>query len=423
MDIKNFVDEVKIYVKAGDGGNGCVSFRREKYVPFGGPDGGNGGKGGDVYIEASKEFNTLTHLALNPHIKAERGEHGKGSNKYGKNAKDVLIYVPCGTVVKDIKGDIIADMLNHGEKILIAKGGNGGRGNAMFKSSINRAPDFAEKGEKGEEKTILLSLRVIADIGLVGFPNAGKSTLLSRITKATPKIADYPFTTLNPNIGICMYKGKTLIVADIPGLIEGASEGKGLGHEFLKHISRTKLLIHLVDPMGYYDITPEKSIKIIDKELKKYSEEVYSKTKILAVTKSDITGSEEVYKKIKSKFKKNKVFLISSVTGKGINEMLDYVISAISKIKSDYHKPAEENNLIKVDRGFEIVKKEGIFFVYGLEIEKMVNKTDINNETAMKRLFNIFKKIGLIKQLLKKGIKEGDSVIIGKTEFVWKNEF
>lgn len=423
MEIKNFIDEVKIYIKAGDGGNGAASFRREKYVPFGGPDGGNGGKGGDVYIEASKDFNTLTHLALNPHIRAERGEHGKGSNKYGKKAKDTVIYVPCGTVVQDINGKIIADMINHGDRILIAKGGAGGRGNAMFKTSTNRAPDFAEKGERGEEKTILLSLRVIADIGLIGFPNAGKSTLLSRITNATPQIADYPFTTLNPNIGVCFHKGKTLVVADIPGLIEGASEGKGLGHEFLKHISRTKLLIHLIDPSGFYDIKPLDSVNIIAKELKKYSTDVYLKERILAVNKSDITGAEEVYKKIKSKFKKNRVFLISAVTGKGINEMLDYVISKIDKIKVKYEKIEINPDILKVNKGFEIVKKNDSFYVYGESIEKLVYRTDINNETAVKRLLNILKKIGLIKQLLKSGIKEGDTVVIGGTEFIWENDW
>ncbi len=421
MEKKDFVDEVKIYVKAGDGGNGCVSFRREKYVPFGGPDGGNGGKGGDVYIEASKDLNNLLHLYLNPHIKAENGEHGKGSNKYGKKGEDKIIYVPVGTTIYDENNNLIYDLTNDGERVLIAKGGKGGKGNASFKSSTNQAPDYAEKGEKGEEKKIKLSLRIIADVGLVGFPNAGKSTLLSVITKARPKIADYPFTTLNPNIGICIHKEKSIIVADIPGLIEGASEGKGLGHNFLKHISRTKVLLHLIDPLGFYDIDPLKGIKIIDKELKKYSDELASKKKILAVSKADLPQAKEVYEKIKKKYKNTRVFLFSSVTGYGINEILDYIISIIDKIRIEIKEEKKKpDNIIKLEKAFNVIKEGNIFYIYGDAVEKFVNKTDINNENAMKRLMNIFKKIGVIKELKKKKIKEGDTVIIGKNEFIWK---
>lgn len=421
MDIKDFIDEVKIYIKAGNGGNGCVSFRREKYVPFGGPDGGNGGKGGDVYIEANQSFNNLIHLALKPHIRARNGEHGKGSNKYGKKAPDTVIYVPVGTVLKDINGNVLYDLIKPGEKFLIAKGGSGGRGNTMFKTSTNRAPDFAEKGEIGEERTIILTLKLIADVGLIGFPNAGKSTFLSRITKATPKIADYPFTTLNPNIGVCFHKDKSFIVADIPGLIEGASHGKGLGHDFLKHISRTKILVHLIDPNGFYDIEPVKSIKIIENELKKYSKELVLKEKILAVSKADISGSNEIYKKIKSKYKKSKVFLFSSVSGWGIDKLLDYIVYRIENIKVDEVKIKKDSNFIKVEKGFEIVKKNDIYYVYGKSVEKFVSTTDLNNESATKRLFNILKKIGLVKELLKKGIKEGDTVVIAKYEFVWSD--
>ncbi|MEF3279940.1 MAG: GTPase ObgE [Elusimicrobiota bacterium] len=423
MDVKDFVDKVKVYLKAGDGGNGCASFRREKYVPFGGPDGGNGGDGGSIYIVASKDLNTLTRLALNPHIKAESGEHGKGSNKFGKKANDLFVYVPIGTVVKDIQGNVLCDLIKDGDKFLAAKGGCGGRGNAAFKTSVNKAPSFFEKGEKGEEKTLILELLVIADIGIIGFPNAGKSTFLSRITKATPKIADYPFTTLNPNIGVCFHKGRSIIVADIPGLIEGASEGKGLGDNFLKHISRTKILLHLVDPLGFYNVNPIKSIEIINKELKKYSPELMKKEKIIAINKSDIIQSLKIYEKIKKKYKKDKVFLISAVTGTGINPLLDYILQRIDKIKPDEKKISIVKKVIKMEKGFEIEKYGEKFCVKGLSVEKIVDKTDLNNEEALKRLFNIFRKIGLIKELLKKGIKEGDTVLIGKEEFIWKNYY
>jgi len=420
---REFIDKVKLYLKAGDGGNGCVSFRREKFVPFGGPDGGNGGKGGDIYIIASKDINNLIHLALRPHIKAKDGEDGKGSNRDGKNAPDTFIYVPCGTVVEDENGNFICELLNDGERFLIVKGGKGGRGNNAFKSSINQAPDFREMGEKGEEKTIILELKLIADVGLVGFPNAGKSTFLARVTKATPKIADYPFTTLSPNIGICFYKEKSFIIADIPGLIEGASNGKGLGHEFLRHISRTKVLIHLVDPYGYYDTDPLNGIKIIENEIKKYSNELYKRERIIVVNKSDLTGAREVWINIKKKYKRRKVFLISSHTGQGINELLDYLLERIDKIKfSDNDKKhiVREVKIIKVEKAFSIEKKDGKFYIYGKKIENLCSRTDISNENAVKRFFNILRKIGVIKELLKKGIKNGDIVIIGDQEFEWK---
>lgn len=424
MDIKDFVDEVKLFLKAGDGGNGCVSFRREKYVPFGGPDGGMGGNGGSIYIVASSNINTLTHLALKPHIKAENGEHGKGSNKCGKSACDTFIYVPVGTIIKDINGNVLCDLTNNGDKYLAAKGGKGGRGNVDFKSSVNRAPKFAENGEKGEEKILFLELMMIADVGIVGFPNAGKSTLLSRITKATPKIADYPFTTLNPNLGVCVYKGKTIVFADIPGLIEGASDGKGLGDRFLKHILRTKMILHLVDPLGFYDIDPIKGIEIINREIKKYAQQLAKKEKIIVINKSDIPNSNEVYKKIKSKYKKHKVFLISAVSGDGICKMLDWIIERIDKIKCEVRKQKiSTSNVIKVEKGFEVIRQNDIFYVLGKQVENIVNRFDINNEQALKRVFNILKKIGVIKHLLKHGIKQDNRVVIGSKEFIWKNYY
>lgn len=418
--IKDFIDFVKIYVRAGKGGDGCISFRREKYVPKGGPDGGDGGDGGDVIIKASSSFNTLTHLAFHPHITAEDGGNGGGANKKGKDGKDFFVMVPCGTVVKDENGTVIADLVNDGDEVVIAKGGKGGRGNASFKSSTNQAPVVRELGEKGERKTLILELMLIADVGLVGFPNAGKSTFLSRVTSARPKIADYPFTTLKPNLGICVHKERSFVIADIPGIIEGASTGKGLGHDFLRHIERTRLLLHLVDPVGYYDVDPVSSIKIIENELKSYSPALVKKPRMIAVNKSDIPGAEEVFKKIKQKYKKN-VFLISSVTGSGIEKLLDKIIEKLSSFKLEEKKVESSVKIVKVEKGFDVEKKDGVFYVKGGSVERIVSMTDTTNEQSLKRMYGILNKIGVVKELKKKGIKEGDIVIISGIEFEWSD--
>lgn len=423
-NIKDFIDSVKIYIKAGDGGNGCVSFRREKYVPKGGPDGGDGGNGGDVIIKASKSYNTLTHLAYHPHIKAENGGVGGPANRKGKDGDDAVVYVPCGTVIKDIDGHIIADLVEDGISFVVAKGGRGGRGNASFKSSVNQAPTIRELGEKGEERTLLLELLLIADVGLVGFPNAGKSTFLSRVTSARPKIADYPFTTIKPNLGICTHKENTFVIADIPGLIEGASSGRGLGHEFLKHIERTRLLLHIVDPLGYYDINPISSIEIINEELKKYSMKLLKKPKIIAVNKSDLGNIDKIFEEIKKKYKKD-VFLISSVTGDGINKLLDRIVEILSNLRTqDETKKINliKERVIKVEKGFNIEKRNSVFYVSGKSVERIVNTTDIENEESIKRMYLIFKKIGLVKELKKKGIKDGDTVVISGVEFSWQDD-
>ena len=267
MQANSFIDRVKVYVKAGKGGDGCLSFRREKFIEFGGPNGGSGGRGGDIIFKAEPNITTLQDLAYNPHIEAMNGEKGGTYNKTGLNGKDKIILVPLGTIIKE-NDNVLADLTKPYEEVIIAKGGRGGRGNQSFKSRFNTAPRIAENGQPGEEKTLILELKVLADVGLVGFPNAGKSTFLTAVSAARPKIAGYPFTTLNPNLGIASHKGKSFVVADIPGIIEGASLGKGLGHQFLKHIERTRVLVHLVDPFGFEDLSAEKSIKVIEKELK-----------------------------------------------------------------------------------------------------------------------------------------------------------
>ena len=417
----DFIDFAKIYLKAGDGGDGCMSFRREKYIPKGGPDGGNGGKGGDIYLVAKKDINTLTDISFNPHIKAESGENGKGSNLYGKKGEDTMVYVPCGTIIKE-NGKIVADLKKDGEKFLAARGGKGGRGNLAFKTHNNTAPKFSEKGEKGEEKVLTLELALLADIGLIGFPNAGKSTFLSRTTLAKPKIADYPFTTLSPNLGVVKHKNASFLMADIPGLIENAHLGKGLGDKFLKHILRTRLLIHLIDPMGFNNIPPLKGIKIIENELKKFSPLMCEKEIVIVVNKADLPNSEKAFKQIKNIYKKRKCFFISSITGAGISKLFDYIIKILPTLKSPvlYTQEQYKDNEIKIEKGFYIeIEKDGSYIVKGKEIERLVQMTNFNQQEGINRLMNILKKIGINKTLIKMGIQEGDTVKISELEFEW----
>ena len=282
-----FIDKVKVYVRAGDGGNGCVSFRREKYVPRGGPDGGDGGKGGDVIVEVDKNLNNLVHLFYKRHHKAGRGEHGRGSNEHGRNGEDAIIKVPPGTVIyelKDNKTIFVADLVKPGERVVVARGGKGGRGNARFVTPVNQAPRYCEPGAPGEEKTLILELKLIADIGLVGFPNAGKSTLLSVLTNAKPKIAEYPFTTLTPNLGVIDFGDKKITLADIPGIIEGAHEGKGLGLDFLRHIERTRALIYILDATR----NPFNDLVNLQNEIREYNPHILKKPYIIVINKIDL---------------------------------------------------------------------------------------------------------------------------------------
>jgi len=323
-----FIDSAKIHVKAGDGGNGVISFRREKYVPKGGPDGGDGGNGGSVYIVADRNLTTLLDFRYAPHYKAERGAHGQGSHKTGLSGNDVVIKVPCGTLIKDAEtGEVIADLIEHGAKVLVAKGGKGGRGNQHFATPTNRAPRHAEPGEPGEERTLELELKLLADVGLVGFPNAGKSTLISVLSAAKPKIADYPFTTLEPNLGIVRYQDyKSFVMADIPGIIEGASEGKGLGLKFLKHIERTKVLAILL-PANSPDLKRE--YNILMNELKKFSPVLAEKPKVVVISKMDIAPEGFVL----PKFRGVKVIPISSVAQQGLDTLKTLLWEKISEAK------------------------------------------------------------------------------------------
>jgi len=332
-----FLDKAKIYVKAGDGGNGCIAFRREKFVRFGGPSGGDGGKGGDVILQADKRLTTLMDFKYKKHFKAERGQHGSGNNKHGKNGKDLIIKVPVGTVVKDSEtGEIIADLTEDGQKVIVAKGGRGGRGNSAFKTSTRQAPDFAEEGKKGEERWIELELKLLADIGIIGFPNAGKSTLISTLSSAKPKIADYPFTTLTPVLGVLQLDyGKSVVLADIPGLIEGASKGQGLGHEFLRHIERTKALIHMIDISDFREKNPIEAFNIINNELKEYSPKLLEKPQIVVGNKIDILSDKSLIKELKDYFnKKGYPFVpISLATKEGIDELKNEIKKVYEEIK------------------------------------------------------------------------------------------
>jgi GTP-binding protein len=318
-----FADRATIFVRGGDGGNGCLSFRREKYVPKGGPNGGDGGDGGDVIIRAAEGLTNLAHLSHQRHWKADRGEHGQGSNCFGKRGEPLTITVPPGTIIRDRdRGHILRDLKNDGDQVVVAKGGRGGHGNTFFKSSTNRAPRQHEPGFPGEERWIVLELKVIADVGLVGLPNAGKSTLLSRISRAHPEIADYPFTTKYPNLGTVVVDSENaFVVADIPGLIEGAHAGHGLGHEFLRHVERTGLLVHLVEAIPIDGSDPVANYKMIRGELEHYSKALADRPELVVVTKMDLTGAEEVRERIAREIGKD-VLSISAVTGKGVPQLL-----------------------------------------------------------------------------------------------------
>ncbi len=328
-----FVDYVKIYVKAGDGGRGCVSFRREKYVPKGGPDGGDGGKGGDVIIKASKELHTLLDHKYQKTYKAQRGQHGKGSNMKGKDGDDLFILVPVGTVIKDGETEeLLADLDEEGKIFVAARGGRGGLGNAHFVSPTHQAPRFAQPGEKGEEKWIILELKLIADVGLIGLPNAGKSTFISVVSSARPKIADYPFTTLSPVLGVVKYKDyKSFVIADIPGLIEGAHRGAGLGHQFLRHVERTSLLLHLVDVSDYLASDPVEDFEKIQKELSLYNPELMKKKMIVVGTKKDLAFKGDRLERLKDYCKKKGIdfFSISAVKKEGVDKVIEYLAERV----------------------------------------------------------------------------------------------
>lgn len=418
-----FIDKSKIRVVSGRGGNGMVAWRREKYVDKGGPAGGDGGRGGDVYLVADENMSTLMDFKHKSVFKAEGGENGGIKNMHGRCAKDLYIKVPVGTVVKDIKtGNIIADLKEHEQTVMVAKGGRGGRGNARFATSQKRAPQFCEPGEPPIERELFLELKLIADVGLLGMPNAGKSTLISRISSAKPKIADYPFTTLIPNLGVVKKRsGDGYVVADIPGLIEGASEGVGLGHDFLRHVERCRFLVHLIDST---EENPFDNYKKINLELEKHSEQLAGLYQIIALNKIDSIDDERKAELLKQ-FKEvsDDVFEISAVTGENLDKLVDFMGVKVDEIPKPETEIVVEEDLGAYnndDSNFEIYKAaKDVFIIQGGKVERIAGVTDERNSEQVIRFQNIMKGMGVFDELSKMGIKDGDTIIIGHLEFAY----
>ncbi len=420
-----FADRVKIYVRSGKGGDGHVSFRREKYVPNGGPDGGDGGKGGDVIFEVDEGLNTLIDFRYGGKYKAQDGEEGGKKNCRGKNGEDKIIKVPAGTVIKEAEsGKVIADMSGDNKRVVLLKGGRGGNGNQHYATATMQAPKYAQPGVPAQELDIILELKMIADVGLVGFPNVGKSTLLSRVTNARPKIANYHFTTLNPNLGVVDLEGtKGFVIADIPGLIEGASEGVGLGHEFLRHIERTKVIIHIVDAAGTEGREPIEDIYAINKELEAYNPDIANRPQVIAANKIDAiyddgTGNDPV-SALKAEFEPKgiKVYAISAVSGQGLKELLYEVSHMLEEIneeptvfEQEYFPEAATTAYNNLPYTVEYDEEEDEYVVEGPRIEKMLGYTNLESEKGFTFFQNFLKDTGILADLENLGIEEGDTV-------------
>ncbi len=414
-----FVDQARIFVKGGDGGNGIVAFRREKYVPMGGPSGGDGGRGANVILVADEGLKTLMDFKYRRHFKAERGVHGQGKNMHGAWGQDLRVKVPVGTVIKDDEsGEVLADLLIHGQEAVVAKGGRGGRGNARFSSAINKAPSFSENGEPGEEKWIRLELKLLADVGLVGFPNAGKSTLISRVSAARPKIADYPFTTLVPNLGVVMTRERdTFVLADIPGLIEGAHQGLGLGHEFLRHIERTRVILFILDAAQTEGRDVVEDYRILYRELELHNPDLLKRPQLIVANKMDIPDARDNARRLESELGK-KVYCISAVTGQGVEELMEKTYALLQAAPQNI--PRGEEPVVRrfeEELPFQIDKVDGVFEVSGPRIEKLVVMTNFNSDEGLQRFQRTVIKMGLEEALKEQGIKEGDSVRIKDFEF------
>jgi GTP-binding protein len=415
------IDRARITIQAGNGGNGSASFRREKYVPKGGPDGGDGGRGGSVILEASNGLNTLQDYRYQKHYRAEDGGSGGQSRSFGRDGRDVVLKMPMGTLVyDDASGALLADLTQEGQQVVIAKGGRGGRGNVHFKSSTHRSPTFAEKGEPGEERALRLELKLLADVGLVGYPNAGKSTLLARTTAAEPRIASYPFTTLEPQLGVVTIgEGHVFVLADIPGLIEGASEGHGLGHEFLRHIERTRLLIHVVDAAGTDGRDPLADYLQINKELAAYSERLSGLPQLVALNKMDLPDARAAAEELTARLTADgrEVFSISAATGEGVTRLMQ----AASQLLDRLPPPEATEVVFYAEEGDDtsIAREEGVYVVHGHGVERSVAMTDTENEEALMRLQRVLERQGLFDKLEANGVQEGDTVRIGELEFTY----
>ncbi len=423
-----FVDELELSVRGGRGGDGVVSFRREKYVPKGGPDGGDGGDGGSVFLWADPSKHSFLDLRYKRILKASDGNPGRSKNRHGASGADLLVPVPLGTIIRDQNKKVLADLVTAGQRALVAPGGKGGKGNARFASSRRRVPRLAEKGLPGVEREITLELKLMAQVGLVGFPNAGKSTLLSRITEAKPKIASYPFTTLTPNLGVVRVDDEgSFVVADLPGLIEGASDGAGLGHRFLRHVERNLLLLFLIDLSPDAHPGPVEAYRLLIEELSAYSSGLADYPKVIVGNKMDIEGSAERFNELRNSIReadvaKTAFFSISAATGLGISKLLKYLLTRVNEL-SEGKTIVDEEEIIRVPESDEqlltVSIVDGVYVVSGTAIEKAAARTEFDNDEALLRFQNYTRRSGVDKELRRMGIKEGDTVRIGDEEFIF----
>ncbi len=423
-----FVDTAKIYVKGGDGGNGMVAFRREKYVDMGGPAGGDGGRGANVIFEVDEGLRTLVDFKYQRHFKAPRGENGRTKSQHGAGAEDMLVRVPPGTsVYDDDTNELIADLVFHGQKVVIAKGGRGGRGNIRYATSVNPAPEIAENGEPGQERYVRLELKVLADIGLVGYPSVGKSTLLSIVSAARPKIGAYHFTTLTPNLGVVdVGDGRSFVMADLPGLIEGAHEGTGLGHQFLRHVERTRVIVHVIDMAGTEGRDPYEDFVQINQELKLYNQKLEDRPQVVAANKMDLPEAEENLIAFREKVGTNlPIYSISAATKQGIKELLYGVADLLDKVPAvpiveELQEEAEERVIYKAEKEpdkFHVRKENEIYIVEGAYIERLMRMTNLNSHDSIQRFARTMRNMGVDKALREKGAENGDTVRIGDFEF------
>jgi GTP-binding protein len=423
-----FTDYVKITAKAGNGGNGAISFRHEKYVAAGGPDGGDGGKGGDIYFVVDQDANTLIDFRYKKKFKAENGNNGEGARRFGKSGEDLYIKVPIGTIIKDAKTErVLADLSEKNQKALILHGGRGGKGNSNFATATRQAPRFAQDGEDGEEKELILELKLLADVGLIGFPNVGKSTLLSIVTDAKPKIADYHFTTLDPNLGVVKKEyGESFVIADIPGIIEGASEGIGLGTQFLRHIERTRLLLHVIDVSGSEGRNPVEDFYTINNELKKYSQKLSERKQIIVANKIDSMQDESLYKNLEklAKEKGLEIFKISAATNTGIKELIIHVSQVLKTLpKENLIEISNEEKLytLEDEEPFTITMDGKTYVVNGPAVEKLMKRVNLNDNESMYYFHKTLDELGVSQRLKEMGIKDGDSVTIAGWELEWED--
>jgi len=412
-----FIDEVKLELIAGTGGDGCMAFRREKYIEMGGPFGGNGGKGSDIIFKVDEGLNTLVDLRYQKQIKGKKGDNGLGKGMHGAKAEDIIIRVPQGTVITDMDtGLIVADLINKGDEVIVAQGGRGGRGNMAFATKANPAPSFAENGEPGEERRVKIELKLLADVGLVGLPSVGKSTIISKISAAKPKIAAYHFTTLKPNLGVVKARNQSYVVADLPGLIEGASQGDGLGDQFLKHIERTRVIAHVIDMGATEGRDPYEDYVVINKELEQFNPKILEKPQIVIANKMDMPDALENLEKFKQKVNAE-IYPIKAINNEGLNEVVEALANMLDKIQKQplYEEEKFESHVLykfKEEQPFTITRDNNTWVIKGEKVEKLLKMTKFNTDEAANRFANKLRKFGVDDKLRELGIEEGDTVRI-----------